>query len=244
MHLIHFFLRMDVLAALDDSSGHAHHRGVRRHFIQNDAARADFAVVSDVERPQHLRAGTDHDVIADGGMALAVLFAGTAERHALIHGHVIADNRRFPDDNAVSVVDEKPFAELCAGVNLDAGLSGAPLRNPACQEIMFIFIKSVRHLIVQQHLETGIEQHFQVGMNGRIPISDDADFFSDIRKQSHMQPPFFISYELRIRKITLFVKNSRDSLRKRPPTEYCRFRILPAYLKDRLPARQCPRLFR
>lgn len=38
-----------------------------------------------------------------------------AEGHALIKRHIVADDRRFADDHAVAMVDEKALADARAG---------------------------------------------------------------------------------------------------------------------------------
>src|SRR5271170_4145236 len=62
-----------------------------------DNCRVGAAVVADGDVAQHLGAGADCDVVADGGMALAFLFAGSAQRYSLVEGHVVADDGGFAD---------------------------------------------------------------------------------------------------------------------------------------------------
>ena len=53
-------------------------------------------------------------------MTLADILARTAEGYALIERHVVADDGRFADDHTVAMVDEEPFSDACAGMNLDS----------------------------------------------------------------------------------------------------------------------------
>ena len=67
-------------------------------------------------------------------MTLAVLLARAAESHALIQGHVIADDRGLADDDAHPVIDEQAAANLRAGMNFDAGQKSRDLREPAREQ--------------------------------------------------------------------------------------------------------------
>ena len=55
------------------------------------------------------------------GMALAGREAGAAERHALVHRHVLADLGGLADHDAHAVVDEQPVADLGRRMDLDPG---------------------------------------------------------------------------------------------------------------------------
>ena len=96
---------------------------------------ADHAVVADAgHAAENRRPGVDDDVVPDVRMALDTLDgvavfvqleALCAKRDALIELHVLADGRRFADDDAGAVVDEEAAADLRAGMDVDAGaLSG------------------------------------------------------------------------------------------------------------------------
>ena len=96
---------------------------------------ADFDIVSDFYRPQNLGAGTDDDVVADGGVAFGRDFSFVvenrcpAQRYAVIHGDVVSDFGCFSDDNAGSVVYEKAFADFGSGMDFNAGQKSCNLRK-------------------------------------------------------------------------------------------------------------------
>ncbi len=79
---------------------------------------ADRGVIPNRDVTQDLRAGTDNHIVADGGMALAFLLAGTAECHALIQQSIVADFRRFADHYAHAVIDEASAPNGCPRMNL------------------------------------------------------------------------------------------------------------------------------
>ena len=54
-------------------------------------------------------------------MALAGLVTGAAERDALVKHAVVAHDGGFADDDPHGVVDKEVLADLCGGMNLDAG---------------------------------------------------------------------------------------------------------------------------
>ena len=51
-------------------------------------ARADLDVIADFDSAQHLRAGSDHHVIADCRMPLTLLVTRAAQRNSLINQHI------------------------------------------------------------------------------------------------------------------------------------------------------------
>ena len=66
--------------------------------------------------------------------AFFFLQAHAAERHPLVDGAVFPDLRRFTDDDAHPVVDEKPFADLGARMDFDTRDEPVPVAQPARKE--------------------------------------------------------------------------------------------------------------
>ena len=116
----------DVIA-LDDFGGDAHRRAVGRDLVEDYGARRDLRIVSDRHRTEYFCTRPDHDVVAERRMSFAGVLSGPAQRDALIDRAVIADDRRFADDDAGPVVNEKPSADLRTGVDLDVRLPYAAL---------------------------------------------------------------------------------------------------------------------
>src|SRR5699024_729202 len=96
---------------------------------------ADLGVSAHGKRAKHLAARGDDDVVFDGGVALADVFAGAAERCALVNGHIVAHNGGLADYHAHAVVDEHALANDRAGVDLNAGKMPGKLRNDAGKEL-------------------------------------------------------------------------------------------------------------
>ena len=69
--------------------------------------------------PISFGAGAHDDVVRQRGMSLLSFGAGAAQCHALVEMTIVADLRRLADDDAHAVIDEQPFADLGAGVDLD-----------------------------------------------------------------------------------------------------------------------------
>ena len=55
----------------------------------------------------------------DFGMPVAILLAGTAERHAMQHGNVVLHHRRFADDDVMGVIDHDALADPRARMDID-----------------------------------------------------------------------------------------------------------------------------
>ena len=93
----------------------AHHGGVGRHVVDDDRVGADLGARAHDDRAEQLGAGTDHDLVPDGRVALAAREAGAAERDAPGHRHVVAHLGRLADHHAGSVVDEQPAPDARRG---------------------------------------------------------------------------------------------------------------------------------
>ena len=110
-------------------------------------------------------------------MTFAVLLTGTSQGHTLIQGHIVADNGGLTDDDTVTVIDEKSFADLCTGMDLDAGLAHTSLGNIPRPEIMSAQVQLMRQSVMDHDLETGIQKDLHGGMDRRITFLDNTDFF-------------------------------------------------------------------
>ena len=103
-----------------------------------------------------------HYIVFKGRVAFALLFAGSAEGHALIQRHIVADDRGLSDDDAAPVVNKKPFSDGRPGVDLNAGLAGPALGNPSGPEIMSLKIQFVGDPVPEDHTEARIKEYFHV----------------------------------------------------------------------------------
>lgn len=66
-------------------------------------------------------------------VALAGILAGAAQGNAAVDGAVITDFCRFAEHDAHTVVNEQPVADLCTGVDPDAGQMAGQLADEARQ---------------------------------------------------------------------------------------------------------------
>ena len=169
---------------LDDLGRDAHGGAVGRNLCQHDGARRDVGIVADLERAQHLGARADQHVVAQRGVAFAVVLAGTAQRHALIQDAVVADDRRFADDDAGAVVDEKPPPDLRPGVDFNIGLSDAALRDPPRQEKQVVHIAPVGAAIHAHGAKARVQKHDLQRAAGRgVAVLDALNVFFPSGKQ-------------------------------------------------------------
>lgn len=114
--------------------GYAHGGAVGGQVAQHHAACADAGVISDEHRARHLGAGADEHVVAQGGVALAGILAGTAQRYPVVDGAVVSDLAGLAEHDAHAVVDEQTLADGGTRVDLNAGAVAAMLADPPCQK--------------------------------------------------------------------------------------------------------------
>ncbi|MNP33964.1 hypothetical protein D3C76_1272280 [compost metagenome] len=112
---------------LDHAGLEAHHRAVGRYGGEHHRIGSHPGVVANIEGAQHLGAGSNHHVVADGRMALALLFTRSAKSYSLIQYHIVTDFAGFPDDDTHTVVNKQPVADNRSRVNLNAGKKAAHL---------------------------------------------------------------------------------------------------------------------
>ena len=115
------FFKDAASVAFDDASRHAYHGAVGRDVFDHHGVAADSDVVADGDVSQHLGAAANGYVVAQRRVALACLIAGAAQGDALVERAVIANDRGLANDDAHGMVDEEVLADVCGGVNLDAG---------------------------------------------------------------------------------------------------------------------------
>ena len=70
--------------------------------------------MTDLDIAENLRARPDHHAVADLGMAVLVLLAGAAERHAVQDRDVVFDDGGLAADKTGGVVEEDAAADLRA----------------------------------------------------------------------------------------------------------------------------------
>ena len=92
-------------------------------------------------------------------MALADVFAGAAERCALVNGHIVAHNGGLADDHAHAVVDEHALANDRAGVDLNAGKMPGKLRNDAGKELAMMMVEPMGRAVHKDRPKTRVAKN-------------------------------------------------------------------------------------
>ena len=131
----------------DDLCRYADCRHIRRNFADDDCGSPDFGIVADFDRTKHLHMGGQQHVVPDGRMALAGVFPGAAQCHAMVDHDIITDFGCLPDDDPHTVVDEQAPADRCARMDLDAGQETPEMRDNPAEGIPITLIKKMSDII-------------------------------------------------------------------------------------------------
>ena len=110
-------------------------------------------------------------------MTLAVLFTGTTQGNALIQGHIISDDRRLADDDAIAVINKESLTDLCTGMDLDSRLAHPSLGNISRPEIVSALVQLMCQAVMDHDFKAWIQQYLHGGMDRRITFLDNTDFF-------------------------------------------------------------------
>src|ERR1700733_2707601 len=162
------------------ASGNAHHGGMVRHRSNHDGSGPDLRMVADGNVAEYLRAGADDDIVSDGGVPLALLLAGTTQRHALIEQHVIADFGSFADHYAHAVVYEAASSDGGAGMDLNPGDSSIELRNNPRHQRKARGVHAMSRAVQQDGMKAGVtEEDLERALGGRIAMENGIDLFPD-----------------------------------------------------------------
>ena len=157
----------------------------RRHAVRQPDIAANGRASADGDSAENRRAGVNHHFVLDDrmpraafdqGAILANLEALGAQGDGLIKPHAPADDRRFADDDAGSVIDEKAFADLGAGMNIDASLRMGDLGDDPRQHRDAQPVKLMREAMTNDRRDARIAKHdLVVAFGGRIPLEGGAD---------------------------------------------------------------------
>ena len=187
--------------ALDDASRHAHDGAVVGYVLDDDRIAADFDVVADANVAEHFSACAHGDVVAQGGVALAGLVAGAAKRDALVEHAVVAHNGGFADDDAHGVVDKEMLADLCSGMNLDAGNVAGDLREHTGERAMTVLPEPVLGHVVPLGVQARIgKEDDQTALRGGVLRLDGLDVLANGIDKAH-RPPSLSAMAMRFNKV-------------------------------------------
>ena len=135
--------------------------------------------------PQNSRAGVNHHFVLDDrmpratfdqGAILANLEALGAQGDSLIEPRAPADDRRLADDDTGPVIDEKPFADLGARMNIDAGLGVSDLGDDPRKRRDAQSVELMREAMANDRRHARIAKHnLIVAFGGRIALEGGAD---------------------------------------------------------------------
>ena len=94
---------------------------------------AEEGAVAHGDRPQHLRAGAHHHVVAQGRVALALVQAGAAQGDTLVDKAVIAYHGGLSDNDPHAMIDDETPPQGCPRMNLDTGEHPTQMRHESSQ---------------------------------------------------------------------------------------------------------------
>ena len=118
---------------------------------------------------QHLGTGGHQHVVADGGVALALVLTGTAKGHAVVQQAIIANLGGLADDDTHAVVDDQTAADGSTGMDLNTGPESAPLRNAAGDEGHMTHMEKMGDAMIHGCMDAGIEEEdLQLAPGGRV----------------------------------------------------------------------------
>ncbi len=87
----------------------------------NEAIGADLDVIADGYRSQECGPGPDEDIIPNGWMPFACMFACSAERHVMEHHAVVAYFCGLADNHARSVINKEALSNSRSRMNFHTG---------------------------------------------------------------------------------------------------------------------------
>lgn len=173
--MIQFNAMLDLLAVLfHDPPWHADDRRPGRHLMQHNGIGPDHGIVTNTKRAEDLGPGPNQHIVAKCRMPLLAFHDPCAtEGDTMINGTVCADLSGLADDDACTVVNEQPSADLGARVNFDTGAKTAKLGYQARNKIKMAVKKPMRHPVIDQNMETWIKQSDLPGaFGGRIALGN------------------------------------------------------------------------
>jgi hypothetical protein len=112
-------------------------------------------------------------------MALAMLFAGASEGHALVQQAVVADDAGFTDHHPHAVIDEHSMANLGTRVDFHPREKPGQLTQQPWQQGNLQPPQAVADPMNHQGVEAGIaEQDFQRASGRGIPLPNEGQIGS------------------------------------------------------------------
>lgn len=88
-------------------------------------------------------------------MALALVLAGTAQGHSLINCAAVSNLRGLSDNDPHAMIDQHAGANLCSGMDFDAGQKPGRLADHTGGEKVFVFIKPMGRAVQHNRMQAG-----------------------------------------------------------------------------------------
>jgi hypothetical protein len=111
-----------------------------------------------VDIAKHLGSSSYNHIITDGGMALALLLAGSPQGYTLIKGNIIAYLSRLPYNHAHTMINKQPFPYTGPGMNLYTCEKAVNLRNNPAQELKTFAPEEVGYPVKEDGMEARVAQ--------------------------------------------------------------------------------------
>src|SRR5690349_24994792 len=128
------------------------------NIAQHHGTRANTAVLADHNVAENFRSSSNDHAIFDGGMPFPVLFSRATESHALIEGHIVADDAGLANHDAHAVIDEEAAANLRGGMNFNSGEQARDLRKPAPEEKETVVPQPMIDAVEPDRVQAGVAE--------------------------------------------------------------------------------------
>ena len=122
-------------------------------------------------------------------MALAFLPGRAAQRHAVIHGHIVADLGRFADHHAHAVVDKETPPDGRPRMDLDTGEPARKVRNEARQPFEIGMPQRIGQAMEDARMQARIAgQHLKGGARRGVAVEYAGNIFSKVFEHLDVLP--------------------------------------------------------
>jgi hypothetical protein len=126
-------------------------------------------MISHFKGAQHFGPTGDHHVVADGRMALTLIFSCSTKSNTMVEQNIVSDLSGLANDDPHTVIDNKTASNRRAGVDFNTGQKPGYLRTKSGKETTVMFPKPMAQSVNEGGMDAGIEQEdFQPAPGGRV----------------------------------------------------------------------------
>ena len=116
-------------------------------------------------------------------MTLSLFFARSAEGHTLIEGNIPSDLCRLTNDDARSMIDEKPFSDDRSRMDLNPRQEAPKVRDQARDQHPAAHKKCVGHTVQPDGMQPAVaEHHLGHALRRRVALKNDTNIAPDLCK--------------------------------------------------------------